>query len=471
MDQVLLTLTVIVALSLAGAVLAQLVPRKAVPSTVFLVLAGALLGPFGAGLIEMSEPVHLLGELGLAFLFLLAGYEIDIDDLRSKPGVVAAGTWMVSFGVALGVVAITRQLNLGSPRSSAIAIAATSTALGTLLPILQDRGQLKSAVGRTVLAHGTYGEIFPIIAISLLLSGRTTAQSLIMLAVFAALAVASALFGKRLRGLGQRAIARIEVTPETVILIAVRFAVVLLVGLVTLAGLMGLDVVLGAFAAGFALRHVIPEEREELSLRLDGVGHGFFIPVFFVVSGAGINLGVITQKPATIAAMVAFILLVRTLPVFASTYVPGVGQSMKMRERITAAIYTATSLPIIVAVAHIAVASGSMSEQLGSVLVAAGAATVFLMPLISSLTCRIAEVHPLETAHEILRHPSRISSVLQRRLHEQREQAAARATPDSPGNTGPSNNGDGDSSNDGNSGNNSDSHDSSNNAGGGVAGR
>lgn len=381
-----ISLFVITAIAALCPIAARLVPGKLVPETVFLLIAGAVLGPHLAGLIQITEPIDLVSELGLAFLFLLAGYEIDPDSLTGRQGKRGLATWIVSITLAFAAVRLSPNFSVSHIDGIAVAIALTTTALGTLMPILKERGLSGTPVGDAILSYGTWGELCPVLAMAVLLSARSTWQTLAILALFVAVAAAAAIVPAKARRAGHRLFAFFEKTRHTTSQTLVRWVVVLLVGLVALSAAFNLDIVLGAFAAGFVLRYIIPEGDHALEHKLEGIAYGFLIPVFFVVSGAKIDLSAVGQQPMLLAGFILMLLLIRAVPIFVSLSLDKQARAqLDANLRLTVALYCTTALPIIVAVTAVAVKAGTMPEQTAGVLVAAGAVTVFLMPLLATL--------------------------------------------------------------------------------------
>ena len=428
----LVSLCVIALVAFACPLLARLVPGKLVPETVFLLAAGALTGPYAAGWVHLSDSVNLLSDLGLAFLFLLAGFEIDPKSLTGPQGKRGFATWAVSFIVAFLVMGLFPSLKENHLERTAMAIALTTTALGALMPILKERGLLHSRIGESILAYGTWGELCPILAMALLLSTRAEWKTLLILAVFLALCVLAAVVPARARKAGHRIFGFLSANANTTSQTMVRSTVLLLVTLVTLSAVFDLDIVLGAFAAGFILRYVIPEGNDGLEMKLDGIGYGFFIPLFFVVSGAKIDLAAVLARPLLLAGFIVMLLLIRAVPIVAALSTGKDTRDLSAHSRLTVALYCTTALPLIVAVTSVAVNAGSMSQSLASVLVAAGAVTVFLMPLLASVTYRVADAKPIEAAREIAAHPADIGQIIHdhwelERMMARQEVAARRA--------------------------------------------
>lgn len=156
-----------------------------------------------------------------------------------------------------------------------------------------------------------------------------------------------------------------------------------------LAFLFLLDVVLGAFAAGFILRFITPNGNHTLNLKLEGVGYGFLIPVFFVVSSASIDVKAVVANPALLITFIIMLLLVRAVPIFAATTLDHRVNPLDPQDKLTVSLYFTTALPLIVAVTSLAVQGGTMHQTTASTLVAAGAVTVFLMPLLGGLTSKL----------------------------------------------------------------------------------
>ncbi len=265
--------------------------------------------------------------------------------------------------------------------TAAVAIALTSTALGTLLPILRDAGITEQPLGRAVLANGAVGEFAPIVAISLLLGARGAFTSLVVLALFGFVALALAAlpshFGPRFTEILLRGR---ETTSQT----SLRLIVLLLIGLLAIAGAFGLDVILGAFFAGMITRrHFCPGTDERLETKIDGLAFGLFVPLFFVVSGMSLDVQAVLESPERLLLFFALLVVCRGLPtlLWFRGWLP-------RPDLLRLALYTATGLPIIVAVTAVGVDSGLMIPANAAALVGAGVLSVLIFP---------AAAHVIET--------------------------------------------------------------------------
>ncbi|WP_344301455.1 cation:proton antiporter [Nocardioides bigeumensis] len=365
---------------------AALVPRRLVPEVVLLLALGVMIGPFVADLAGTETSVELLRELGLAMLFLLAGFEIEPSELSGRAGRVALGTWLTCLALAFGVVGLLAAAGQ-LVNEVAVAIALTSTALGTLLPILKDQSILGTPVGAAVLRHGAYGELGPIVAIAILLGTRGALKSLLVLAAFALVAVVLALAPLQLRRGTSRLGSLVRQGADTTGQTTVRMTMLMLVTLITVAEVFDLDIVLAAFAAGFILRLAVPEGNHHLEQKIEGIAFGLLVPVFFVTSGMAIDPDAITSHPGELALVVLLIIAIRGVPVFLASRLlrrPPLGS----RESVAVGSFAATGLPIIVAVTSVSLDAGQMTSDNASLLVSAGALTVLICPLLATVVLR-----------------------------------------------------------------------------------
>jgi Kef-type K+ transport system membrane component KefB len=351
-----------------------LLPGPRIAQVVLLLVGGVLVGPQVLGL-DPSVEVELISNVGVGFLFLLAGYELDPVLLRQRAGRLAVLAWLAS--VALAVAVVTVLEILGVVRDFVpVAIALTTTALGTLLPILRDNDMLGGAFGRFVLAGGAVGELLPILAIALFLGANSEFVALLALATVAALAAVLALVARGVRG---RALERMVLAgADTTAQSTLRWTLVLLLALLVTTGEFGVDAVLGAFVAGMVLRRWVGDGAASLGAKLDAVGYGFFIPVFFVFAGMNLHLASILAAPGRMFAFFGLLLAVRALPVFLVHH-----RALPRLPRLQLALCCATTLPLLVALAEIGRRNGTMLAENAAALVGAGVLSVLVLPTVA----------------------------------------------------------------------------------------
>ncbi|WP_181781568.1 cation:proton antiporter [Pseudonocardia pini] len=370
------SLLAIAAVAALAPLLLGLLPWLRVPQVVLLLAGGMIVGPQVLDLAS-PDPVEPLADLGLGFVFLLAGYEIDQRLYRQDAGRRAAVAWFVSLALALGVVALLTWL--GVVRAFVpVALAMTTTALGTLVPILRENDMLRGRLGRYLMAGGAAGELLPIIAIAVFLGVGNRFVALLSLGIVLAVAVLLGLASRVLRPGSRLSDVFAERQHETS-QITLRFTVLLLVLLLAVTERFHLDAVLGAFVAGMVLRRWAGPNAPVLEEKLDVAGHGFLIPIFFVYSGMTIDLDAIAEAPLRLLLFFALMLAVRGLP--ALLVYLGV---LSLRERVQTALVTATALPLVVALAEIGVRNGTMLPENAAALVGAGVLTVLVLPTVAA---------------------------------------------------------------------------------------
>ncbi|MBI1350957.1 MAG: hypothetical protein GC156_07550 [Actinomycetales bacterium] len=345
-----------------------------VTGVVFLLLGGILCGPYVLDWIHIDEPIELLSELGLGMLFFIAGLELDFRVLRGPAGRLAAAGWAISIAVAVALstaFVLTGRVVAGI----AMAIALSSTALGTLLPGLRDHGELGTRFGRLFVGAGAWGEFGPIFAMALLLTTRSSAAAALTLVMFGIIVLIIAVLPSRLmsrtmRRLWVRGHGTSSQTP-------VRLTLAFIVGMLVLAAVLDLDIILGAFVAGMVVRRYLPAGGEVvLERKVEAIGFGFLIPVFFVVSGARLNITSIAENPLRLVAFTLVLVAARGLPQF-FLYWRALPQP---RERARFSLLVATGLPIIVAVTNLEVEAGVMLPSTAAALVGAGMVSVLVFP-------------------------------------------------------------------------------------------
>ena len=354
-----------------------ILPGPKIPQVVVFLLGGILIGPHVLGVAE-SGNIQLLSDVGLGFLFLLAGYELDPSLMRERPGRLAITGWVMSAVISVGVTALLYSVGYIKDYVP-VGLALTTTALGTLLPILRDNGMLGGQFGRHVFAAGAVGELFPILIIAVFLSKRGHFIALASVLLVGVLAIVLSLVPWLARSNAVRKI--IREGQDATAQITLRWAVVLLFALLAFASRFGLDVVLGAMLAGIVLRiwtRRLKTDTESLERKFDAVGYGIFIPIFFISSGMTIDLKAISQSPLRLLVLLALLLVVRGLPSMLIYR-----HDLRPRERVEMTFITATSLPLLIALAEIGQQDGVMLPATAAALVGAGVLSVLIYPLIA----------------------------------------------------------------------------------------
>jgi len=376
-------LLIVVAAGFAAPFALGFFPALRLPSIVLELVLGIVLGPAVLGWVHVDDPVTVMSTIGLAVLLFLAGLEIEFHKLRGPVLRVTLLGFVVSFFVALGIGLLLKGLGVvNQPVFLAVLLCATS--LGVLVPVLKDSDQISTTFGQLVIAAASIADFGAVILLSLLFSkdsSSTTNKVILLVGLF----VAAGVVGLTIMGVEHsRRIRRVlEMLQDTTAQIRVRGAFVLMIGLVALASSLGLEVILGAFLAGAVLTLIDQDKtmtHPQFRRKLEAIGFGVFIPVFFVTSGVKYDLNALTSSASTVAKVPIFLaalLLARGLPALLYRGL------IPARHVLIAGIMQGTSLPFIVAGTAIGQSLGLISAGSSAALIAAGLLSVLILPALS----------------------------------------------------------------------------------------
>ena len=300
--------------ALAGVIVLAISPKLAIPVVVVELLLGILIGPQALDIAKIDDTTEFLGDLGLGMLFFFAGYEIDFARIKGAPLKLGVAGWLTSLALAYGLGGVLAAAGIVLSYLYTGSAMAT-TAIGTLIPILRDSGELRTRFGTYLLAAGGMAEFGPILLITLILSTANPVHEALILVAFVGAAVLTGVLAVRSAFRGWPPLER---TLETSSQLAVRLAVVLVFGLVALAAELGLDILLGGFVAGMITRLALHDrEVGVLESKLTAVGYGLLIPFFFITSGMEFDLDALTSSTTAVLKMLMFValfLIVRGTP-------------------------------------------------------------------------------------------------------------------------------------------------------------
>jgi Kef-type K+ transport system membrane component KefB len=366
--------------------------RLVLPTVVVEIVLGILLGPEVLDRAEVNTYLVFLSNVGLSLLFFFAG--VEVVENRVPGQALRRGTigWGLSLAIGLLVGAGLQQAGIDA-EWWLFGIALCTTALGTLVPILVDAQVLPTPLGRAVLGTGVAGEFWPIIVVSVFLTGvYGAAAEILLLVAFGIVVFAAATVAMRARP--PRALRVLRETIHTTGQAAVRTSMFLLAALVYLAAKEGFEFVLGAFAAGVIVGLVLDSpEGKVVRLRLEGIGFGFLIPIYFVVTGITFDVeSLLTLSGLGLATLFLALMLVAR-GASALLWL----RDLERREVVSLALLGATGLPLVVAIVGIGTERGAVTPAVGASLIGAGMASVLVYPLLAT---RIAGIAPGERSGE-----------------------------------------------------------------------
>jgi len=369
----------ILSVAVAGPLLAELPIGFRIPAVVLEVVLGIVIGPHVLGLVRFDGVVASMFLFGMAATLFMAGMELEFERIRGRPLRLALLGWGISLALGVAAAGMLHASSLHDPMM--VALALTTTALGTLLPILRDADQLDTPFGRLFIAAGTTGELGPIVAMSLLLSQRyTTLQEFGFLIIFLATVLLAAAVSLGLRP--PRVLALLARTMHASSQLPVRVTLLLFAAFFVLSERFGFESVLGAFAAGMVVGLATQgEEGKAPRMKIDAIFFGWFIPFFFVGTGIKLDLASIIDSNLTMLLVpitLVLFLLVRGLPALLYR------SDLTIAERASFALYSSVaSLSLVVVITDIGVRAHAMSAQMASMLVGAGVLSMIIFPTIA----------------------------------------------------------------------------------------
>ncbi len=375
---------VVAAVAFLAPILVNLAPKVRLPAVALEILIGVIVGPSGLGWLEIDLPVVVLSLFGLAFLLFLAGLEIDPARLRGRMGTISVA-FVASLALAIAVAYALQPVEaIRNPFFVAIMLASTS--LGLVVPVIRDAGETDTEFGQTVLAASSLAEFGTILLLSLFFStgsGSSGSGSKVVLLVGFALLIVVVGLAMVEAGRSLRVTKTLVALEDTSAQLGVRVAILLLALLVALAGELGVETILGAFVAGALLRVVDPEHRlthVEFRRKVEAIGYGFVVPVFFVSSGARFDVDALVHSPGHLILIPLFLLamlVIRGVP--AVLY----RKYFSNRKVMAAGLLQATSLTFVVVAARLGLELDIFDEAAGASLVAAGLLSVIVFPPIA----------------------------------------------------------------------------------------
>ncbi len=375
-------LLVIAAIAVISPLIAELPLGFRLPAVVVEIVLGIVLGPHLLGFLAPGEVLNALSRVGLTFLFFQAGMELDFSKLKGRPMSLAARGWALSLAIATVVVALLWTLNLVRA-PLLVVLALSTTTLGMLMPILSDGGEAETTFGRFAMAVGAAGEFLPILVMSAVLTTQYSHWAQIGLtALFIGIAVGACVAGLRVRP--PRVVKFLARSLDAVSEFPVRVSILILTAMVALATTFGLDMVLGAFTGGLVVGLAAQgsEMGKTIRHKIQGLGSGFLIPIFFVMTGVEFDLAALLANARTLLLVPLFLLsflVVRGTPTLLYR------RDLPRTDLLPLALFSSTCLPLVVAITTVGVKTGRMASATAAALVGAALLSVLVFPALMSV--------------------------------------------------------------------------------------
>ena len=369
--------------AVAAPLLAEIPLRVKVPVVVIEVLLGIVIGPHLLDLVQFEGFVKWMFGFAMALTLFMAGMELDFDQIRGRPLVLAGAGWFGSVLLGLGAVSLL-HLVPGVNAPLMVTLALCTTGLGVLIPVFRHGGHLPTTFWRMVVAAGVLGEVGPIVAMSLALSTRySTWQELGFLLVFLALVGGAMAVGIGVRP--PRLLAFLNRHLHASTQLPVRFSILMIGSMYLLAERFGFESIFGAFAAGLIVGQATRGEGgKPFREKLEAVSFGWFYPFFFVGTGVKFDLPALFANLTTMLLVPTFLLLflfIRGAPVYL-LYRGAIARGQRLPFALASAV---PSLSIIVVITDIGVKAKTINHDIASALIGAALLSVMLFPTIAGV--------------------------------------------------------------------------------------
>ena len=355
-----------------------------VPTAVAEIIVGIIMGSSGFNLITSTQDLTLLSNLGVILLMFLSGMEIDFDLLQRKnnpKGKSQAGktvdplkTAITAFiGIVIMAFVLAYVLRLTGLFSEVMlaAIILMTVALGVVIATLKEKDILGRPIGQTILLTAVLGEVIPLLLLTIYASinGGNAEQLWLIILLFVA-----AIF--LLRRFKQPYLWFAKITKSTTQL-DIRLAFFLIFALVTVAETVGAENILGAFLAGMVMKLLEPSEATKD--KLTSIGYGFFIPIFFIMTGVGLNLRSLFAHPSSLMLLPVLVifLFIAKVPVLL-TYV----RYFQKKNAFAGGFLTATTITIVLPTLQVARKLHAITSTQSDAFILAAVIVCILSPIV-----------------------------------------------------------------------------------------
>jgi len=384
-------LLLITFLALVVPVVVSRIPLLRLPIVVGEILAGMIIGRSGLNVISPSPTLTFLAEFGFAFLMFLSGLEVSLDTLNGPSKVEQRNPrWqrpipltLISFSLTLLLAMAAGYLltRFGLARSPILmGLILSTTSLGIVMPILKERGLTRTSYGQSLLVLALVSDFVTLLLLSLTIAitSKGFTPNLLLFMVLLAAFFFIANVSRRLTRVA--VLTRIvEELSHATAQIRVRGSFALMVVWVVLAQSLGIEVILGAFLAGAIVSVSSQEHESSLRTKLDAIGYGFFIPIFFINVGVQFDLQSLLASRSALLLVPILILagyLVKILPMLLYRV------SLSWRETLAAGVLLSSRLSLIIAASAIALELGAITAATNSAIILMAIFTCTFSPLL-----------------------------------------------------------------------------------------
>ncbi len=390
-DSAFLSLLLITALAAAVPLLLSRFRAIRLPLVVGEIIAGIIIGKSGFNLVHHTPILDFLAEFGFTFLMFLSGLEVSFGALSNSlrdgknrfrltgPVPLALLSFCLTLLLALGAGFLLQRTGM-TRNAILMGLILSTTSLGIVVPILKERGMNATPYGQLLLISALVADFATLLLLSItigIISQGFGFEVLLFLVLLATFLVAARVgqWAKRIPGLART----IDELSHATAQLKVRGAFALMVILVVLAQSLGVEVILGAFLAGAIVSLIGGEDKTLLREKLDAIGYGFLIPIFFIGVGANFDLGALLASRSALLLVPILIVvayLVKLLP--ALVFLPLVG----WRKSLAAGALLSSRLSLVIAASAIALQLDLVSTATNSAIILLAIVSCTLSPIL-----------------------------------------------------------------------------------------
>jgi Kef-type K+ transport system membrane component KefB/Trk K+ transport system NAD-binding subunit len=376
-------------------VVATRVPARVLPALVGEIIAGIIIGTSGLNLIDPTPVLDFLAEFGFAYLMFLSGLELDPHLLTAASGapyrglktrlssplgsglVILGGTLAIAFfGVAI------LELSGLAPDLWLTTLILSTTSVGVVVPTLKERGLAARPYGQVLLVAAFLADLVTLVLIGAFAAVKREGPN-VELALILALPIAFLLVYRLGATLARhRIVSRtVEELAHATAQVQVRGALALMLAFVVFAKTIGSELILGSFVAGVIVSLLSPEEGTSLRMKLDAIGYGFFIPIFFINVGANLDLGALSGSAEDLSLLPIFLAIG-----YMSKVVPSLVLRLRFswQETLAGGFLLSSRLSLIIAASLIGQELGIITAGVNSAIIIVAVVTSSLSPMVFS---------------------------------------------------------------------------------------
>lgn len=379
-----------------------------IPSVVMEIIIGIVIGPHVLNLLPHAEYMEFLGLMGFIFLMFLSGLEIDVSRvINSLPRRKLTLTRYLTNPLLVGITIYVGTLMLAVLGAMFLsffvtinhiwyfALIISTTSVGIIMPVLKHRSETKQHFGQMLILAAAVADILSILLFTFtttLIRKGPRFEVLLILSLFLAFIVLYWI-GKYIRNF--RIFKKLQYRlSHSASQIKVRGALAMILLFLIVSQLIDAEVILGGFLAGILLSYFINKDRSSLLLKLDGMGYGFFIPIFFIMVGSKIDLSVFADSNKLIFFLAALFIILYVIKIIPSLIWY---RLFGWKKAISGGLLLSSRLSLIIAASQIGLNLGVITPAMNTSFVILALVTCFVSPVLYNNLNRRRELHEDKT--------------------------------------------------------------------------